>query len=50
MNGGSNYETNFLHKLSLTDRQVSQFRKAFANNSPVDITLSKIRAIRRKSG
>ena len=28
--GNSNYETNFLHKLLLTDTQVSRIRKAFA--------------------
>ena len=30
-------ETNFPHRLSLTNRQVSNIRKAFANNSSVDI-------------
>ena len=34
-------ETNFPHKLLLTNRQVSNFRKAFANNSSTDIKLSK---------
>ena len=34
-------ETNFPHKLSLTNRQVSNLRKAFANNSSTDIKLSK---------
>ena len=34
-------ETNFLHKLLLTNRQVLNLRKAFANNSPADIKLSK---------
>ena len=33
-------ETNFLHKL-LTNRQVSDLRKAFANKSSTDIKLSK---------
>ena len=37
-----NNETNFLHKLLLTDRQVSNIRKSFANNSSADIKLSKI--------
>ena len=34
-------ETNFLHKLLLTNRQVSNIRKAFANDLSVDIKLSK---------
>ena len=34
-------ETNFLHKLLLTNGQVSNLRKAFANHSSVDIKLSK---------
>ena len=36
-----NNETNFPHELLLTDRQVSNIRKAFANNSSIDIKLSK---------
>ena len=34
-------ETNFPHKLLLTNRQVSNRRKAFTNNSSSDIKLSK---------
>ena len=34
-------ETNFLHKLLLTNRQVANLRKAFANNSSIDIKLLK---------
>ena len=34
-------ETNFMHKLLLTGRQVSSLRKAFASNSSVNIKLSK---------
>ena len=34
-------ETNFPHKLLLTNRQVSNLRKAFANHSSADIKLSK---------
>ena len=34
-------ETNFSHKLLLTERQVSSLRKSFANNSSADIKLSK---------
>ena len=36
-------ETNFPHKLLLTDRQASNLRKSFANNSSADIQLSKTR-------
>ena len=38
----SNDETNFPHKLLLTNRQVVNLRKAFANNLSTDIKLSKI--------
>ena len=41
MIGDSNDETNFPHELLLTDRQVSSIRKAFSNNSSVDINFSK---------
>ena len=34
-------EINFSHKLLLTNRQVSNLRKAFANHSSADIKLSK---------
>ena len=34
-------ETNISHKLLLTNRQVANIRKAFANNSSTDIKLSK---------
>ena len=33
--------TNFLHKLLLTDRQVSSFCKAFANSLLIDVKLIK---------
>ena len=36
-----NNETNFPHDLLLADRQVSNLRKSFANNSPADTKLSK---------
>ena len=42
MIGGSNDETNFPHKLLLTDRQVSMLRKVFVNNSSGNINLSKV--------
>ena len=35
-------ETNFPHKLLLTNRQVSNLLKAFANNLFADIKLSKL--------
>ena len=39
--GSSNDETNFQHKLLLTDTQVSKIRQAFANGSSANITFSK---------
>ena len=36
-----NNETNFPHKLLLTDRQVLSLRKCFSNHSSADIKLSK---------
>ena len=41
MIGGFNDEDNFPHKLLLTDRQVSDIRKAFSNNSSANIKFSK---------
>ena len=41
MIGDSNDKGSFPHELLLTDRQVSSIRKAFANNSSVDIKFSK---------
>ena len=41
MIGDSNGKANFPHELLLTDRQVSSIRKAFANNSLINIKLSK---------
>ena len=41
MIGDSNDKSNFPHELLLTDRQVSNIRKAFSNNSAVDIKFSK---------
>ena len=39
--GNSDNETNFSHNLLLTNRQVANLRKAFANNSLIHIKLSK---------
>ena len=41
MIGHSDDETNFPHKLLLTNRQVANLRKAFANHTSTDIKLSK---------
>ena len=41
MIANSNDGTNFPHELLLTNRQVSNLCKAFANNSLADIKLSK---------
>ena len=41
MSGNSNDETNFPNELALTNRQVANLCKAFANNSSTDIKLSK---------
>ena len=43
MVGNSDDETNFPHKLLLTNRQVANLRKAFANYLSTDIKLSKTR-------
>ena len=39
--GNSNDETNFPHKLLLTNRQVANLRRAFANHTSIDIKFSK---------
>ena len=39
-------ETNFPHQLLLTNRQVANIRKAFANNSSIDIKLSKTQLLK----
>ena len=41
MIGNSNDETNFLNELFTSNRQVTNLRKAFDNNSSADIKLSK---------
>ena len=41
MVGNSNDNTNFPHELLLTNRQVTNIRKAFAKNTSADIKLSK---------
>ena len=37
----SDDETNFPHKLLLTNRHIANLRKAFANHTSTDIKLSK---------
>ena len=44
----SNDEANFLHELLLTDRHISSIRKAFSNNSSVDIKFSKTQLSKMK--
>ena len=41
MVGNSNNETNFLHKLLITNRQILSLRKAFNNHVSADIKFSK---------
>ena len=41
MIGDSNGESNFPHKLLLTNKQVLNIRKAFSKNSSADIKVSK---------
>ena len=43
MVSNSNDNTNIPHELLLTNRQVANIRKAFANHSSIDIKLSKTR-------
>ena len=50
MVGNSNNETNFPHKLLLTNRQILSLRKAFANHTSVDIKLSKAQLTKMQKG
>ena len=51
MIGNSDDGTNFSHKLLLTNRQVANARKAFANHTSTDIKLSKAQLTKmQKSG
>ena len=45
MIGNSKDETNFLHKLLLTNSQVANLRKAFAIQTSTDIKLSKTKIL-----
>ena len=44
--GNSNDETNFPHKLLLTNTQVSNVRKAFANGSSANIKFQQLNCLR----
>ena len=48
--GDSNDENNFPHNLLLKNGHVSKLRKAFANGSWANITLSKVQLIKKEKG
>ena len=50
MIGNSDCEANFPHKLLLTNRQVANLRKAFANHTSTDIKLSKAQSTKMQKG
>ena len=50
MIGNSDDETNFPHKLLLTNRQVANLRKAFATRTSTDIKLSKAQLTKMQKG
>ena len=50
MVGNSNNETNFPHKLLLTNRQILTLTKAFANHTSVDIKFSKAQLTKMQKG
>ena len=50
MIGNSDDEVNFPHKLLLTNRQVANIRKAFANHTSTDIKLSKVQLTKMQKG
>ena len=50
MIGNSDDELNFPHKLLLTNRQVVNLRKAFANHTSTDIKLSKAQLTKMQKG
>ena len=50
MIGNSDDEATFSHKLLLTNRQVSNLRKAFANHTSTDIKLSKAQLTEMQKG
>ena len=50
MIGNSDDEANFPHKFLLTNRQVANLRKAFANHLPTDIKLPKAQLTKMQKG
>ena len=50
MIGNSDDETNFSHKLLLTNRQVANLRRAFSNHTSTDIKLSKAQLTKMQKG
>ena len=50
MIGNSDDETNFPHKLLLTNRQVANLCKAFAIRTSTDIKLSKVQLTKMQKG
>ena len=50
MIGNSVDETNFPHKLLITNRQVANLRKVFANHTSTDIKLSKAQLTKMQKG
>ena len=48
--GNSDDETNFSHKLLLTNRQVANLPKAFANHTSTEIRLSKVQLTKMQKG
>ena len=50
MIGNSDDEANFPHKLLLTNKQVANLRKAFANHTSTDTELSKAQLTKMHKG
>ena len=50
MIGNSDDETNVLHKLLVTNRQVANLRRASANHTSTDIKLSKAQLTKMQKG
>ena len=46
----SNNETNFPHKLLLTNRQILNLKNTFANHTSADIKLSKAQLTKMQKG
>ena len=50
MVGSSNNETNFPHKLLLTNRQILSLKKSFNNHTSADIKFSKAQLSKTQKG